>query len=549
MEKSGRTIRVDLTRSGIKRITMLPLDNEGVEIMKEHGNDAEEACSDIYDKVWSEDSGQLMDFVFENAYSEYGLYVVDAETEEVIYEDDSFVPDTSCGLMSYSEAEAEYPDNEEDFSRYVKYLRSECQTNELYLSQGFAKAWNELSEPTTESAATFIPNFMLYALSAADAKNALLMGVEESEPVTVSFYINLPEGENFDPAKLDFINIDEDYDAYSEVLQELLARDIILLNAIIYDGKIYFAGHDDIEILDVSDEEPIFDYVDENIAKKKMNFYEFITNVRMSYDYYDEQEYDEDDENYLSAQLDFSELDDDEMDRFFDILADECDFPNEVLWEMVDYDGELERDSLIDIDDENAGMEILMQYPEAFVKAAHKFLAEQEDEECEEAIYGVGGYFWWGDDELEEEFSVEEITMGAKDEEGLMENGLYIEKLGDWFREYCIVETEDDVYYDAYGATEEETELFVNNIKAQYGDEEAEHIENLSFATADDFVKFLDEDEEDLGLPYAMVCAAYCAQQGIAIDDDTRICEDVQLYYFNDSCEFHYEYETDIDLG
>jgi hypothetical protein len=390
---------------------------------------------------------------------------------------------------------------------------------------------------------------MLYALSAADAKNALLMGVEESEPVTVSFYINLPEGENFDPAKLDFINIDAHYDDYSEVLQELLARDLILLNAIIYDGKIYFAGHDEIDILGVSDEEPIFDYVDENIAKKKMNFYEFITNVRMSYDYYDEQEYDEDDENYLSAQLDFSELDDDEIDRFFDILGDECDFPNEVLWTMVDYDGELERDSLIDIDDENAGMEILMQYPEAFVKAAHKFLAEQEDEECEEAIYGVGGYFWWGDDELEEEFFVEEITMGAKDEEGLMENGLYIEKLGDWFREYCIVETEDDVYYDAYGATEEETELFVNNIKAQYGDEEAEHIENLSFATADDFVKFLDEDEEDLNLPYAMVCAAYCAQQGIAIDDDTRICEDVQLYYFNDSCEFHYEYETDIDLG
>ena len=414
MEKSGRTIRVDLTRPGIKRITMLPLDNEGMEIMKEHGNDAVESYSDIYDKVWSEDSGQLMDFVFENAYSEYGLYVVDAETEEVIYEDDSFVPDTSCGLMSYSEAEAEYrgndPDN--DFSRYVKYLRSECQTNELYLSQGFAKAWNELSEPTTESAATFIPNFMLYALSAAEAKNALLMGVEESEPVTVSFYINLPEGENFDPAKLDFINIDEHYDAYSKVLQELLGgEDIILLNAIIYDGKIYFAGHDEIDILGVSDEEPIFDYVDENIAKKKMNFYEFITNVRMSYDYYDEQEYDEDDENYLSAQLDFSELDDDEIDRFFDILGDECDFPNEALWTMVDYDGELERDSLIDIDDENAGMEILMQYPEAFVRAAHKFLAEQEGEECEEAIYGVGGYFWWGDDELEEEFFVEEITM------------------------------------------------------------------------------------------------------------------------------------------
>ena len=268
MKKSERTIRVHLTRSGIKRITMLPLDNEGVEIMKKCGNNAEEAFSDIYDKVWDEDEGLLMDFVFEDAYSEYELCVVDAETEEVIYEDDSFVPDTRCGLMSYSLAEASFSvnDDEEGFSEYVKYLRSECQTNELYLSQGFAKAWNELSEPKTESAATFVPNFMLYALSAADAKNALLMGVEESEPVTVSFYINLPEGEDFDPDKLDFINIDEEYDAYSKVLQELLARDIILLNAIIYDGKIYFAGHDEIDIIEDSDEEPIFDYVDENIA-------------------------------------------------------------------------------------------------------------------------------------------------------------------------------------------------------------------------------------------------------------------------------------------
>ena len=269
MEKSERTIRVDLTRSGIKRITMLPLDNEGVEIMKKHGNDAEEAFRDIYAKLWTEDSGQLMDFVFENAYSEYNLCVVDAETEEEIYEDDSFEPDTANGLMSYSEAEenyTEYEDDEEDFSNYLKYLRSECQTNELYLSQGFAKAWNELSEPTTESAATFVPNFMRYALSAADAKNALLLGIEESEPATVSFYINLPEGENFDPAKLDFFNIEAHYDAYSKVLQELLARDVILLNAIIYDGKIYFAGHDDIDIFEDSDEDPIFDYVDENIA-------------------------------------------------------------------------------------------------------------------------------------------------------------------------------------------------------------------------------------------------------------------------------------------
>ena len=165
----------------------------------------------------------------------------------------------------------------------------------------------------------------------------------------------------------------------------------------------------DIISLNQQEEEEAIDEQFNNITK--MNFYEFITNVRISYDYYDEQEYDVDDENYLCAQMDFSQLDGDEIDRFFDILGDECDFPNEVLWTMADYDGELERDSLIDIDNEEAGMEILMQYPEAFVKAAHMFITEQEGEECEEAIYGVGGYFYWRDDELEEEFFVEEITM------------------------------------------------------------------------------------------------------------------------------------------
>jgi hypothetical protein len=60
--------------------------------------------------------------------------------------------------------------------------------------------------------------------------------------------------------------MDFGYPDYSEVLQKMLAEDIILLNAIIYDGKVYFAGHDGIDISDDSDEEPIFDIVDENIS-------------------------------------------------------------------------------------------------------------------------------------------------------------------------------------------------------------------------------------------------------------------------------------------
>jgi hypothetical protein len=266
----ARTIRVDFTGRGFKRVTMLPLNEDGMKTLKAHDMNAEEAFGEVFDQVWREDAGQLMEFMFDNAYSEYGLYVVDDETEEEIYEEDSFESDCSYGLMSFCEADAEYdqwdPDDEGKFPKYMKYLRSECQTNELYLSKGFAKAWSELIEPTTESAATFAPNFMRYALSSAGAKCALLMGIEESEPVTVSFYVYLPDDEDFNPEKLDFINIDFDYPDYSEVLQKLLAEDIILLNAIIYDGKIYFAGHDGIDLSDDSDEDPIFDYVDENIS-------------------------------------------------------------------------------------------------------------------------------------------------------------------------------------------------------------------------------------------------------------------------------------------
>jgi hypothetical protein len=125
----------------------------------------------------------------------------------------------------------------------------------------------------------------------------------------------------------------------------------------------------------------------------------------------------------------------------------------------------------------------------------------------------------------------------------------YGDKLMDWLREVCIVETEDEVYYDADGADEEEVELFIKNIKAQCVDEENELLEKLSFKTAEDFKTYLDEDGDDLSLASKMVGAAYCTRKGIEIDDDTELYVDNQLYYFNDCRNFHYEYETDIDLG
>jgi len=125
----------------------------------------------------------------------------------------------------------------------------------------------------------------------------------------------------------------------------------------------------------------------------------------------------------------------------------------------------------------------------------------------------------------------------------------YGERLMDWLREVCIVETEDDVFYDADTASEKEVERFVNNIKAQNIEEGNELLEKLSFKTAEDFITYLDEDPDGLCLAQAMVAAAYCTKQGIEIDDETRLCVPVQLYYFNDCIDVHYEYETDIDLG
>ena len=125
----------------------------------------------------------------------------------------------------------------------------------------------------------------------------------------------------------------------------------------------------------------------------------------------------------------------------------------------------------------------------------------------------------------------------------------YGDKLMDCLREVCIVETEDEVYYDADVADEEEVELFINNLKAQNLEEENAKLEQLSFKTAEDFIAYLDDDDDGLLLAQKMVAAAYCTNQAIEIDDETELYVDSQLYYFNDCRDVHYEYSTDIDLG
>ena len=233
---------------------MLPIgDEESKEIIDSNNGDAEESMQPLYDKVWREDGGQLMEFMFDNAYDEVSLLVTDDETEETIYEDDYELCPT-YGLMSVGEADEEYSDREddedrlEDYKQFMKYLNTNCQADELYISKGLSKAWDA---PKTNDVGEggFVPFAMKEALAAAEASTALLYGESEIEGSTITFYVEIPDGEDFDPAKLDFINVDTDYEDYSSVFG-MLECDIVLMNAIIYDGKMYFAGHDNIDLGD-----------------------------------------------------------------------------------------------------------------------------------------------------------------------------------------------------------------------------------------------------------------------------------------------------------
>ena len=259
--------------SNFQRIIVLPIaDNESKKIVSKCDCDAEKAIDPLYEKIANESSEQLMDFVFTVSDTPTDFIVSDDETEDEIYSDDEFNIVPSRGIMSMDEISDNYPDEEdkEEKEAQEKYLKgTKLVANDLHIAKGFSKAWEGLINNSVSSS-TFAPTLLKESLKASGAKAALLVGESEISSSTITFKIKLEDDEEFDVEKLDFINFDDSYDDYSPVLNNLLERDMVSMNAIIYDGKMYFAGHNDFDC-DENNGDTCCDFVNEDIESENPN--------------------------------------------------------------------------------------------------------------------------------------------------------------------------------------------------------------------------------------------------------------------------------------
>ena len=268
IEEASETKRVRVAlfaREEPKFISLQTLCEDDMEVVDNNG-----ASEETYDYLVDSGCGEWVNLVFVQSGCPVELYVTDPEADDegdeyYLYTDEEFEIIPDYGVMNMDEAEENYCDEEdrEQLEEYTAYLDVKMGEDHGRLTnKGIKTAWEHLktNEVNVEN---FVPAVMQYVMNEEGNAQAFLRGTQ-AEDVTMVFYIDIPENEDFDPSKLDFINIDACYDDYSEVLSALLADDLVLLNAVIYDGKMYFAdGYDD--ITEEYDGDCYFDIVDEDI--------------------------------------------------------------------------------------------------------------------------------------------------------------------------------------------------------------------------------------------------------------------------------------------
>jgi len=260
-KKEPHKVRVSFNINGdegFTRITMYPLIGKecqqalknGVEHDRRTG--ALEVSQDSIDKLselLTEKNEQLpLEFLFAHVCTPTELIVTDEESDEEIYNDEYEI-NPRYGIMSMDEAVDNYEDDEEELEKFKKYLTDTVHIpDDNYISIGIAKTWDKLPESYIEGEG-FVPSVIGETLRVASEDDiALLHGETGLSDSTITF--NMEIEDEFDPDKLDFINFDAEYGDVSSVLQETLAADFVSMNAIMYDGKMYFAQPQDMDFGD-----------------------------------------------------------------------------------------------------------------------------------------------------------------------------------------------------------------------------------------------------------------------------------------------------------
>lgn len=322
-----------------KFISLQTLCDGDMEVVDENG-----ASVDTYDYLVDHGSGEWVNLAFVPVGCGVELNVTnpdaDDDDEYTLYSDEEFEISPSWGMMNMQEATDNYEDDSAGLEEYSTHLNVKLgDDHDRLTNKGLKVAWEGLK--TNEvSCENFVPAVMQYVMTEEGRDKAFLRGLQV-EDITMVFNIDIPDGEEFDPSKLDFISIDTEYEDNSEVLSELLAEDMVLLNAIIYDGKIYFAdGYDDVTEDGWGEADYYYDIVDKKESVETSSSDEILTLKQYILGL-----------DYLFEEFDMEANDGSCYTRFgklgeFDLFDEEQ--IDDVLSDNYIYDAELSTDSLFD---------------------------------------------------------------------------------------------------------------------------------------------------------------------------------------------------------
>ena len=214
-----KRVRVALfAREEPKFISLQTLCEDDMEVVDDNG-----ASEETYDYLLDSGCGEWVNLVFVQSGCPVELYVTDPEADDEsdeynLYTDEEFEIIPDYGVMNMEEAEENYCDEEdrEQLEEYTAYLDVKMGDDHGRLTnKGIKSAWERLKSNEV-NCENFVPAVMQYVMNEEGNPQAFLRGTQV-EDITMVFYIDIPENEDFNPSKLDFINIDACYDVRNKL--------------------------------------------------------------------------------------------------------------------------------------------------------------------------------------------------------------------------------------------------------------------------------------------------------------------------------------------